>query len=111
MPCTSPARFRLSAYTAYTMRILQESGFPVNPSRYFRSYEDLSWCIFTIAEPPYNLATAQKWAVRPVKYHTLTEYSREVTAPAVVFLPVSESSGGPLTLSLSIPSISLIPLH
>ncbi|GBP15937.1 hypothetical protein EVAR_12521_1 [Eumeta japonica] len=43
------------------------------------------------------------------KYHTLTEYGREVAASAVAFFQVSESYGGPPLIS---PSISVIPpLH
>ncbi|GBP47644.1 hypothetical protein EVAR_40040_1 [Eumeta japonica] len=41
-----------------------------------------------------------------VKYHTLTEYRREATTPAVVFRAVSVSSSGQLS-----PPSSLSPTH
>ncbi|GBP48884.1 hypothetical protein EVAR_98068_1 [Eumeta japonica] len=44
-----------------------------------------------------NLAVPQKWVCSSAIYHTLTEYRRKVTASAVVFRLMSESSGGPLS--------------
>ncbi|GBP80969.1 hypothetical protein EVAR_54132_1 [Eumeta japonica] len=50
--------------------------------------------------------------VRPVPYHALTKYKREVTVSVVGFCSVSKSSGGPLpchhpTTSSTSPPLSL----
>ncbi|GBP63855.1 Synaptotagmin-9 [Eumeta japonica] len=39
-----------------------------------------------------NLAAARKWAGRPVQYHTLAEYRREVIVSAVLFNQVNEEN-------------------
>ncbi|GBP94350.1 hypothetical protein EVAR_37087_1, partial [Eumeta japonica] len=39
-----------------------------------------------------------KWEVRPVQHHTLTDYRREVTIFALAFCLMSESFGGPFPL-------------
>ncbi|GBP44969.1 hypothetical protein EVAR_33396_1 [Eumeta japonica] len=47
-------------------------------------------------------------SARPVKYHTLIEYKRDVTASVVVSRPVSESVRGSLPLHLSTPTYQLL---
>ncbi|GBP73336.1 hypothetical protein EVAR_53131_1 [Eumeta japonica] len=56
-----------------------------------------------------NLAAAENGRARPVQYHTLAEYAREVADSAVVFRPVSESSYGSLPIHHPTPTPSTIP--
>ncbi|GBP24930.1 hypothetical protein EVAR_12597_1 [Eumeta japonica] len=46
---------------------------------------------------------------RPLRYHTLTEFRREVAAFVVAFRKVSENSGGPLIFHHSAPFPSIHP--
>ncbi|GBP21640.1 hypothetical protein EVAR_9825_1 [Eumeta japonica] len=39
---------------------------------------------------------------KPVRYHTLTKYRREIASSAVVFRPISEGSSGPFSPSSDI---------
>ncbi|GBP15576.1 hypothetical protein EVAR_5279_1 [Eumeta japonica] len=62
------------------------------------------------SEAVINLAVARNGPAGPMRYHTLTEYGREVTAPAIPFRPVNKRSGGPLLVHHPTPTLSIPPL-